>query len=366
MSNSSTRKIPVGILGATGTVGQRFIQLLENHPNFEIKSLAASPRSEGKAYSNAVNWKLSTAIPKNIQHLVLKSCKADQFKECRLIFSGLDSDVAEKIEEEFFKAELFVFSNAKNHRMSPTVPLCVPLVNTNHLDIIPIQQKLYNLKKGFLVTNANCATTGLVVPLKALEESFGEIERVSVTTLQSISGAGYPGVPSLDIFDNVIPFIDGEEEKLEIETSKILGNVKNEKFENSRIKVSATCNRVAVLDGHMECVSVSFKDKSKLPDISALKSALQNYECEAQKLKVYSTMKNDINFNPIVVFEENNRPQPRLDRDVNFGMSVSVGRIRKCDLFDFKFTVLLHNTILGAAGSSIMNAEVALKKGYVY
>ncbi|KAJ1543276.1 hypothetical protein HK096_008600, partial [Nowakowskiella sp. JEL0078] len=347
-------RIPVVVLGATGTVGQRFIQLLESHPYFVVAGVGASPRSAGKPYTVATNWKMPTEIPASTASLNVQTCEPKNFPTCRIMFSGLDSDVAGEIETDFANAGFAVFSNAKNHRMDPLVPLVVPLVNTSHLSILDTQRKAKGYpKKGFLVTNANCATTGLVVPLAALQNAFGPITKMHVTTLQAISGAGYPGVPSLDIFDNVVPYISGEEEKLEIEPGKILGHIGSSGFVSQEIQVSAVCNRVAVLDGHTECVSLSFERRPP-PSVEEIEKVLNEYIAEPTLLGVPSAPKN-----AIIVRKEVNRPQPRLDRDANGGNSVTVGRIRKCNLFDIKFVLLSHNTILGAAGSSIMNAEVA-------
>ncbi|KAI9002316.1 hypothetical protein BC832DRAFT_114500 [Gaertneriomyces semiglobifer] len=356
------QKIPVGILGATGTVGQRFIQLLEDHPYFYVSAVGASARSAGKSYAQAASrsWKQSSVIPAEVASLTVQLCEPQNFKDCRVVFSGLDSDVAGDIETAFLKADFAVFSNAKNHRMDPIVPLVVPLVNTSHLDVLAHQRRVHGLSKGFLVTNANCSTTGLVVPLKALQDAFGPLSRVAVTTMQAISGAGYPGVPSLDILGNVVPYISGEEEKLEIECAKILGVVNDQAsgFAMSNdMKVSASCNRVPVIDGHTESVMVEFA-RRPAPSLEQITEVLRSYVSDAQKLKAPSAPEQ-----AIVVMSQDDRPQPRMDIMVGRGNAVAVGRIRKCNIFDVKFTLLSHNTILGAAGSSIMNAEVAVAKG---
>lgn len=252
----------IGILGATGMVGQRFIALLNDHPYFKIISLGASPKSEGKTYRSATGkaWKMTSPIPEDISSMIVQSCDPSNFKKCKIIFSGLDADVAGDIEMNFVKSDFVVFSNAKNHRMNPIVPLMVPLVNTHHFDIIPHQKNVFGCKNGFLVTNANCSTTGLVVVLAALTNTFGPLSRVIVVTMQAISGSGYPGVSSLDILGNVIPHISGEEEKIEMEVSKILGSLnanKSEFVHEQSLKVSASCNRVPVIDGHTE-VNISF------------------------------------------------------------------------------------------------------------
>ena len=252
----SIEPIPVGILGATGMVGQRFIQLISQHPYFVIGALGASPRSVGKTYKEATSrsWKMNTSIPSGIDSKLVVPCEPRHFSNCRIIFSGLDADVAGELETLFVKADFPVFSNAKNHRMDPIVPLMVPLVNTSHFDVIAHQRALKGLQKGFLVTNANCSTTGLVVVLAPLVTAFGPLSRVIVVTMQAISGSGYPGIPSIDILGNVVPYISGEEEKLESEVGKILGNVNGDMtgFEPCATRVSASCNRVPVIDGHTE------------------------------------------------------------------------------------------------------------------
>ncbi|CDH54673.1 aspartate-semialdehyde dehydrogenase [Lichtheimia corymbifera JMRC:FSU:9682] len=349
----------VGILGATGTVGQRFILMLADHPVFTIHALGASSRSAGKPYHTAVKWKQSKPIPANVENLEVKACVAEEFKECDVVFSGLDSDVAGDIEMAFLKANLVVFSNAKNYRRDPTVPLIVPTVNTDHFDLIPYQRSVYNQDKGFLITNANCSTTGLMVPLKALQDAFGPMSHILVHTQQAISGAGYPGVPSLDILDNIVPYISGEEEKMEWETSKILGGQDGKQFlPLTNTIVSATCTRVPVIDGHLESVSVKFANGA--PSIEQIYDVLDKYTCEAQKLGCHSAPEKAILLN-----RNEDRPQPRLDRDLHKGQAVTVGRVRPCPVLDIKFMLLVHNTVLGAAGSSVLNAEVAVAKGLI-
>lgn len=309
-------------------------------------------------------WKLASRIPEAVRTMVVQECKSANFAECGVVFSGLDQDVAGDIEQEFRTAELVVFSNAKNYRRDPMVPLMVPLVNPEHLEVVRYQQQQLNLKKGYLVCNANCSTTAIVVPLKALEVAFGPLKTVMVTTMQAISGAGYPGVSSLDILDNVVPYIGGEEEKIEWETSKILGGVTADKsgfdlHSTSPLTVSANCNRVPVIDGHLACVSVKFAT-DKTPSIDEIRAAFKDFTTEAQTLKCPSAPAE-----AIVLHDAPDRPQPRLDRDLYAGACVSVGRVRECNVLDAKFVCLLDNVRLGAATSSVMNAEIAVEKGYI-
>ena len=343
------KKIPVGILGATGSVGQRFIQLLEGHPFFEVTELAASDQSAGKPYAEAVagRWKLSAGIPNYAKNLVVEPCRP--LLGCKVVFSGLDSSVAGEIEYEFADAGYVVISNSKNHRMDGYVPLLSAEVNPEHLEMLKFQKT-----KGKIVTNSNCTIMGVTIALKALER-FG-VQQVMLFSMQALSGAGYPGVPSMDIVDNVIPFINGEEHKAETEPLKMLGTLKNGKVDFANIKISAQCSRVAVSDGHTVCLSIKFKKK---PGLEELKMALSSFRGEPQRLKL------PLAPDPlIIVREEEDRPQPRLDRNEGKGMAVVVGRIRPCAIFDYKMAVLSHNTIRGAAGAAILNAELMFKKGY--
>jgi aspartate-semialdehyde dehydrogenase len=345
-------KVKVGILGATGMVGQRFIQLLEGHPWFRVTELAASERSAGKNYGESVGdrWKLETRIPDNIQGLPVKECKPGL--DCRIVFSALDADVAGPIEEEFARAGYVVSSNSRNHRMDGDVPLLVPEVNEGHLAVIEQQKKRYG-NSGYIVTNPNCSTIGLVMGVAPLHQRF-TVKKIMVTTMQALSGAGYPGVASLDILDNVIPFIGGEEAKMESEPLKILGAVNDKGFAFANIKVSASCNRVNVKDGHMECVSVELgKKPSPQEIIEAWESfnPLKNYKLPSSPPA------------PVVYMNNERRPQPRFDRDIGSGMACSVGRLRECSILDYKFVLLSHNTIRGAAGAAILNAELLNIKG---
>ena len=347
---SSDEKIPVGILGATGSVGQKFIELLVNHPWFKITELAASEKSAGKLYKDAVNWILSTPLPEEVANITVQECEPNL--KSKLVFSGLDSSVAGSIEEEFAKKGYYVVSNSKNHRMNKDVPLLVPEINPDHLQIVKAQ----NYNGGCIVTNPNCSTIGMVLALKPLLDNFG-LEAVNVVTMQALSGAGYPGVSSLDIIDNVIPFISGEEPKLESEPLKIFGTLKEDKIINNEIKISAQCNRVAVLDGHMECVQVKLKKKASIEEI---KRVWKNFSSEPQKLNLPTAP-----LKPIYYFEEDKYPQPRIHRNLDKGMAVSIGRLREDRIFDYKFVVLSHNTNRGAAGGALLCAELMKAKGYI-
>lgn len=304
-------------------------------------------------------------MSRELGELVVKSCKAEDFKDdVDIVFSGLDSDIAGDTEMEFLKANIPVFSNAKNYRRDPMVPLVVPTVNLPHLSLIPHQRKQHNLEKGFLVCNSNCAVIGIVIPFAALQARFGPINTVSVVTMQAVSGAGYPGVSSMDIVDNVVPFISGEEDKLETEARKILGSISSENtafVEQEDLRISAACNRVPVLDGHTACVSLRFERRPP-PSAEEVKRAMSEYVSDAQKLGCPSAPAQ-----AIVVCEEPDRPQPRLDRELERGYAVSVGRVREDEsgIFDIKFVALSHNTVIGAAGSSLLNAEAAVLKGYI-
>ena len=323
-------------------------------------------------------------MSKKLAELVVKECKPEQFKEeVDIVFSGLDSDVAGdtgahctkirlsklgtnnlRTEMAFLKADIPVFSNAKNYRRDPIVPLVCPTVNLPHLSLIPHQRKQFNLDKGFLVTNSNCAVIGVIVPFAALQQAFGPIEYCSVVTEQAISGGGYPGVASMDIQDNVIPYIANEEDKLEAEAQKILGSINDQATafnEQTALEVCSTCTRVQVLDGHTAVVSLRFERRPP-PSVEDVKQAMRDYVSDVQKLGCPSAPSQ-----AIIVMEEPDRPQPRLDRDNERGYAVSVGRIRngECKAFDIKFVALSHNTVLGAAGSSLLNAEAAVLKGYV-
>lgn len=344
VEKSLKNKIPVAVLGATGSVGQRFIELLSNHPWFAISAIAASERSVGKKYREAVNWLMPSNLPKEIGEMEVVAC--DPGIPGKIAFSALDAAVAGEIETRFAEAGWTVVSNARNHRMQPDVPLLVPEINIDHLKLLDMQKH-----QGKIITNPNCSTIGLALALKPLYDQFG-LEAVHVVTMQAVSGAGYPGISSLDIMDNVIPFINGEEQKMESEPLKILGTFCDGRIQNASFGISAQCNRVAVVDGHMECVSVKLKRKASPVDLVA---AWNSFTSEAQRLNLPLAP-----VQPIYYFEEPHFPQPKLHRNLDKGMAVAIGRLRPCPLFDFKFTILSHNTIRGAAGGALLCAEACI------
>jgi aspartate-semialdehyde dehydrogenase len=348
-------KTPVGILGATGMVGQRFIQLLESHPWFEVAWLAASERSAGQRYADVCRWKLATPMPERVAVMTVSGAAPDQWTSDapRIIFAALDSKVASEIEPAYCAAGRIVISNSSALRMHPDVPLLIPEVNAEHLALIE-QQAARTLNRAYAVTNPNCSATGLVMALAPLHRAFG-VEQVFVSTMQAVSGAGYPGVASLDILGNVVPYIGGEEEKMESETQKMLGTITDGAITPAPIRVSAHCNRVPVEDGHTESVSIKFAKPVSREEILA---AWREFRGEPQQFNLPSAPAQ-----PIVYMEAQDRPQPRLDAYVGKGMSTVVGRLRPCNLFDWKFTVLSHNTIRGAAGAAILNAELLHAKG---
>ena len=343
-------RIEVGILGATGMVGQHFIKFLQGNPWFDLKWLGASDRSAGKKYQDAMTWHLPGGTPGTVAGLTVEECKPGNAP--RLLFSAMDAGVATEIERAFAQAGHVVVSNSRNHRMEQDVPLLVPEVNPDHLKLVPGQQRARGWK-GQIVTNPNCSTVGLVMALAPLKP-FG-IAKVIVTTMQAISGAGYPGVASMDILGNVVPFIGGEEEKMEMETQKILGDFAGDRIAPLAAKVSAHCNRVAVVDGHTETVSVEFSSK---PSEKDLRHALENFRGLPQERNLPSAPER-----PIIYMEQANRPQPRKDAERERGMTAFVGRLRPCHVFDYKFVVLSHNTIRGAAGAAVLNAELMHSEG---
>jgi aspartate-semialdehyde dehydrogenase len=343
-------RIEVGVLGATGMVGQHFVKFLQGHPLFKLSWAGASDRSEGKKYKDATSWRLSGAMPQDVAELTVEACRPGNAP--KIVFSATDASVATEIEQAFAKAGHIVVSNSRNHRMEADVPLLVPEVNGNHLGIIPLQQR----KRGWsgqIVTNPNCSTIVLTMGLGPLKK-FG-IKRLVVTTLQAISGAGYPGVASMDINANVIPFIGGEEEKMEIETQKILGDFLGDSIRPLDAKVSAHCNRVPVVDGHLVTVSVEFANKPSEADIL---DAFAKFRSTPQERNLPSAPAQ-----PVVYMPEKDRPQPRRDAERENGMACFVGRVRPCPVFDYKFIALGHNTVRGAAGAAVLNAELMLSEG---
>jgi aspartate-semialdehyde dehydrogenase len=354
---SIQKRIPVAVLGATGMVGQRFIELLQSHPWFELVALAASERHGGRSYSEVTRWRLSgSEMPASIASLPVVPCTPEALSGSKIVFSALPGEVAGDIELALARAGIAVFSNAKNYRMAPDVPLLIPEVNADHITAIVQQRKRRNWS-GSIVTNANCCATPLVMALKPLQQAFG-LRKVLVTTMQAISGAGYPGLPSYDILDNVIPYIGGEEEKLEIETLKMLGSWQEGRgFTDASLIVSAHCNRVATREGHLECASVELERDASPEEVIA---AWEDYVPESQQLKLPSAPER-----ALVYRTEQDRPQTLRDRDAGHGMTVTLGRLRRCPILTYKFVVLGHNTIRGAAGGSVLNAELCVSKGLI-
>lgn len=350
-------RIPVAVLGATGMVGQRFIELLQGHPWFELVALAASEQHGGRSYSEVTRWRLpGSEMPANAATLPVMACRPQALPGVSIVFSALPAEVAGEIEAEFARAGAAVFSNAKNYRMAADVPLIVPEVNADHAAAI-VQQRKLRCWSGCIVTNANCSATPLVMALKPLQEAFG-VRKVLVTTLQAISGAGYPGLPSYDILDNAIPYIGGEEEKVEHETRKMLGTwEEGQGFTDAPIVVSAQCNRVATREGHLECASIELAGEASPEEIIA---TWEGFTPEPQRLNLPSAPEH-----ALVYRGEPDRPQTLRDRDAGHGMAVTIGRLRRCPILSYKFVLLGHNTIRGAAGGSILNAELCVSKGLV-
>jgi aspartate-semialdehyde dehydrogenase len=348
------KKFKAGVLGATGMVGQRLVSMLANHPWFELTEVAASERSASRRYADAVHWHLDTPIPQAAGDLTVKTLVPSL--DCDFVFSALDSSVAGPAEEEFARAGYPVVSNSKNHRMAADVPLLIPEVNAAHLGAIPLQQKNRGYTTGFIVTNPNCSTAGLVLALKPLADAFG-LEKIFVVTMQAVSGAGYPGVASLDIQGNVVPFISGEEEKMETEPQKLLGKWNGQRFIDAGLCLSAHCNRVPVIEGHLESVSLSLK---KVASLGEVREALRSFEVDAALAALPTAIRY-----PVVVLDDEARPQPRRDVNAGNGMAAVVGRIRPCPILDVKLTLLSHNLVRGAAGAALLNAELLAARGFV-
>src|SRR3954469_480320 len=345
--------IPGAVLGATGSVGQRFVQLLEAHPWFRLHEVVASERSAGRSYGDAADWRLDTLLPTSASTLEVKPLGAEL--ESRLVFSGLDSSVAGEAEDDYANRGCVGVSNSRNHRMDAYVPLLIPEVNADHLDAIERQKKRRG-GNGYIVTNPNCSTIGLAMAIAPIERRFG-IDQLHVTTMQAISGAGYAGVSSYAILDNVIPFIGGgEEEKIETEPRKILGAWQNGRFTDAPFRISAQVNRVPTIDGHLMTISMKLRDGAV--DIEAIRDAIRTFTGEPQRLNLPSAPKQ-----PLHYASEPDRPQPRLDRDRERGMAVTIGRLRPCPLLDIRMVALVHNTIRGAAGAALLNAELLDARG---
>ncbi len=348
------RKISVGVLGATGAVGQTFIRLLDNHPWFEVAAVAASERSAGKRYRVAAHW-LNGDLPARVGDLTVTACDP-ALVDAQVVFSALDSDVAGEIEAAFARAGRLVLSNARNYRMDADVPLLIPEVNPEHLALLPIQRAARGWS-GAIVTNSNCSTMVIALALAPLYEAFG-IEQLFVTTLQALSGAGYPGVPSLDILGNIIPFIGGgEEEKIESEPLKILGALQNGVVTPAPMRVSAQVNRVAVEHGHTACMSLKLSTRATA---DAAMSVLRSWKGAIAALELPSAPAN-----PVIVTLERDRPQPRRDVNAGHGMSVVVGRVRADPILDLRMVAMGHNTVRGAAGASVLNAELMFARGLI-
>jgi len=346
----SEARIPVAVLGATGSVGQRFVQLLDGHPWFQVAEVVASERSAGKCYRDASEWRLGGMVPHDAADLTVRDY--DDALESPVVFSALPGEVAGEIEQRMARQGRAVLSNTSTHRMEPDVPLLIPEVNPDHAAALDVQRRNRGWS-GFIVANPNCSAIHLVLALKPLADAFG-IEALAVTTMQAVSGAGYPGVPSMDMIDNVVPFIGSEEEKMEEEAKKLLGGFDGV-FRPADFAMSAQCNRVPVRDGHTECVSLRFRQPAAPEEVIA---AFETFRGKPQELDLPSAPKR-----PIIVRREPNRPQPNLDRDTERGMASVVGRVRPCPVLGTKFVVLGHNTIRGAAGASILNAELFKVEG---
>ncbi|MBD3202989.1 aspartate-semialdehyde dehydrogenase [Candidatus Woesearchaeota archaeon] len=354
------KKLRVGILGATGMVGQRYIDLLRDHPWFAVSVVFASERSAGKSYKDAVRgrWYTGSDIPEKASDLIVKKVdEIDYAKEnCDFVFSALGSSVAKQVEEKYAK-DLPVVSNASSNRWTKDVPMLIPEINPEHINIISKQQNNHGFRKGFIVVKPNCSLQSYLTPLYALHKNF-RIKKVIITTMQAVSGAGHPGVSCFDILDNIVPYISGEEEKTEEEPKKILGKIKGKEIvKDDSFEISAHCNRVPVIDGHMACISVKFEKK---PEKEKILEIWRNFRSIPQELSLPFAPKN-----PIIYRKEHDRPQTRLDRNKDKGMAVVVGRLRDCKVFDYRFTALSHNTIRGAAGGGILNAELLYKRGYL-
>lgn len=358
-------KIKVGVIGATGMIGQVYLKLLHNHPWFDVVYLAASPNSAGKKYADAVagRWHMKDDIPAGFRDIIVEDAsKVDRAAgRCRLIFSAVEMDKKAilAIEEEYAAKGLAVVSNNSAHRSTEDVPVMVPEINDSHLEIISAQRKQRGWKQGLLVVKPNCSIQSYMIPIYALMKAGYPIDKMILSTLQAVSGAGYPGPASIDLIDNVLPSLAGEEDKSEVEPLKILGRVQGGKIvPDDSIKISAHCNRVAVSDGHIACCSIKFAGKK--PGIDEVISIWRNFTAAPQELKLPSAP-----VPPIIYRDEPDRPQPAKDRDAGNGMAITVGRLRPCNVFDYRFVGLHHNTVRGAAGGAILTAELLVAKGFL-
>lgn len=360
------KKYKIGILGATGIVGQNYIRLLQNHPWFQIVDIAASPRSANKTYKDAVDkkWHMSIEIPSNVKNMIVRDVQDFETipKDLSFIFSAITmptKDQIRDVEIKYAKKGIPVISNNSAHRWTPDIPMIIGEINHEHINVIPMQQKNHGFTNGFIIVKPNCSLQSYLTPIYALEQANYKVEKLIITTLQAVSGAGYPGVPSLDIVDNVVPFINGEEEKTEEEPHKILGKIGESGIESDdSIKISSTCTRVPVSDGHTASVNLKFKDK--IPSKEEIIRIWTSFRSLPQELDLPFAPKQ-----PIVYNENNERPQPKKDRDNEKGMAISVGRLREDNIFDYKFIALSHNTVRGAAGGSILSAELLVSKGFI-
>lgn len=358
-------RISVGVIGATGVVGQNYIRLLNSHPWFEVAHVAASPRSAGKRYREAVagRWHMVTELPSKVGDLVVEDAGnvTAALGKCSVVFSAVDmeKEAVRRLEADYASRGFAVVSNNSAHRHTEDVPILIPEVNYEHCDIIPAQQKHYGWSRGLIVVKPNCSIQSYMIPIHALMQNGYKVARMIVTTLQGLSGAGYPGPSSLDIVDNIIPYIGGEEEKSEIEPRKVLGRMADGRIvPDESISISAHCTRVPVVDGHSACVSIEFGEAR--PSLDELRTIWKSYRSVPQELGLPSAPKQ-----PIIVRDETDRPQPRKDRDAENGMAVVVGRLRPCKVFDCRFVGLSHNTVRGAAGGAILMAELLKARGYI-
>jgi len=357
--------IKVGVIGATGMIGQNYLRLLADHPWFDVVYLAASPNSAGKKYSDAVagRWHMSSDIPDKYKDIVVEDASQidKAVGKCEMIFSAVEMDkkAIQELEVAYAAKGFAVVSNNSAHRATEDVPVMVPEINVDHLDIIQAQRKKRGWSNGLLVVKPNCSIQSYMIPVYALIKAGYEIDKMILTTLQAVSGGGYPGPASIDMIDNIVPYIGGEEEKSEVEPLKIFGRIENDKIvPNDSIKISAHCNRVPVTDGHTACVSLEFAGQK--PEMDEIISIWRNFSAAPQELKLPSAPI------PAMIYrDEVNRPQPQKDRDAGNGMAVTVGRLRKCNVFDYRFVGLHHNTVRGAAGGSILTAELLKAKGFI-